>query len=363
MSHTTPESAATARTNGAGAEPRSFESRLIHAIQPLRSYALAIMIHHLFETGLFDALASAGRLSPAAAAEPRDLDAARVKAFFSYLRNEGVLEEAGCGFALSAEGRALADFRPWYTMLVGGYAETFLQMGEKIRAGSGWASRDLARVGDGSCGISHHDAIPVTRRLMAKAPGQCTRLLDMGCGNGRYLVEFCQALPEIEEAWGVEPSAQGCREAEALIARHGLGRRVRIVHSGATEFLERETSFAPNFVVLGFVLHEILGQEGEAGVRRFLTQLTERFPGLHLIVIEVDQRMDDPAAMHHGLGLAYYNPYYLLHAFTPQRLEPLPFWERLFAECGLAIVAKEGTDPGVDSTGLEVGYLLRKRTS
>lgn len=352
--------------NTAKAQPnahfKGFETRLIEALQPLRAYMLAINLYHLFETGLFDTLNCETAVPAQALADRHAMEILRMTPFLQYLRNEGILDEEETGFRLSAKGRALADFRPWYTMLVGGYAETFLQIGEKLQQQSGWATRNLAQVGEGSCGISHYDAIPLTRRLMAQADGQCTRLLDMGCGNGRYLVEFCQALPEIEEAWGVEPSAESCREAEGLLATYRLQERVRIIHSTAGEFLCSAFDFAPNFVVLGFVLHEILGQEGESGVCRFLTELVERFADLHLIVIEVDNQADNPQIMQHGLALAYYNAYYLLHPFTQQRLVAQAFWERIFDQCHLTIVAKECTDPAVDSTGLEIGYLLRKRT-
>lgn len=340
---------------------KPFEARLIDASQPIRFYALAINIYHLFETGVYATLSDAGRASSAELAERHGMDAARVEVFCLYLCNEGILARTGDAWSLTDAGRELKDFQPWYTMFVGGYAETFLQIGEKLKASSGFASRNLAQVGNGSCGISRHDAIPLTRRLMSKVPGRCARLLDMGCGNGRYLVEFCSALPEIEAALGVEPSAESCREAERMIAEFGLQDRARVVNASAASFLRGGSDFQPDFVVLGFVLHEILGQEGEAGVRGFLSQLVERFPDLHLIIIEVDQQMNAPAVMQHGLALAYYNAYYLLHPFTQQRLMTPPFWERLFAECDLETLAKETTDPEVDSTGLEVGYLLRKR--
>ncbi|QDT12894.1 2-ketoarginine methyltransferase [Stieleria marina] len=340
--------------------PSGFESRLIDAIQPLRFFMLAINLYQLFETGLYDLLVSAGSASPAEAANSKNLDASRVEIFFKYLRNEGVLEENDGVFTVTRKGHDLAESRPWYTMFVGGYAETFLQLGDKLQLGSGFASRDLAQVGSGSCGISHYDAIPLTRRLMQMVPGDCSRLLDMGCGNGLYLVEFCKAFPEIEMAVGVEPSAKSCEEAAELIKSHGLQDRVQIVHSPAAEFLSSDFEFEPDFAVFGFILHEILGQGGESEMRRFLVELVNRFPDLNLIVIEVDNQIDNPAVMQHGLGQAYYNPYYLLHPFTNQRLETQAFWERIFAECGLAIRAKEFADSRVDSTGLEVGYLLHK---
>jgi 2-ketoarginine methyltransferase len=338
----------------------TFEFELIEALQPIRGLALANAIWHLFELGLFDAL-GAGPKPLGALATAHDLDEVRLAAFLKYLRNEGYVSEREDGWHLTERARGLAPFRGWYTMLVGGYGPTFREIGGAMRRGAASASRDRARVGIGSCGISEYDAIPLTRALMAKSGKGCRRLLDLGCGNALYLVEFCKAIPGIE-AWGVEPAADTCRAASETVTAAGMTDRIHIVHAGAVEFLRTaDRSINPDFTVLGFVLHEILGQEGDEGVLAFLRNLVERFPELDIIVIEVDNQLDNPERMRHGLGLAYYNPYMLFHPFTEQRLERASFWLSIFERAGLEIVASQPADPTVDSTGLEIGYLLRKR--
>ncbi|HVG59544.1 MAG TPA: 2-ketoarginine methyltransferase [Hyalangium sp.] len=337
----------------------TLEPRLIEALQPIRQYVIATAVYHLFDTGLFDALSRPEAVPLRELCERHHFDSVKLEALLKFLRNEGYVVEQESRYALSAKGRALADFRGWYTMMIGGYGNTFLQLGKKLDRDGGWATRDGEKVGVGSCGISHYDAIPLTRRLMEKVP-HGRRMLDLGCGNGLYLVEFCKAMPHIE-AWGVEPHPEGYKAAVELVRRHELEHRIQLTCSSAVEFLASPFEWNPDFVVLGFVLHEVLAQEGEAAVIELLDRLTQRFPELNLIVIEVDYRIDDPRAMQHGLSLAYYNSYYLLHPFTRQRLETEPFWDRLFERGHLEIVAKDRVSADVDSTGLTIGYLLRRR--
>ncbi|MDQ0418698.1 2-ketoarginine methyltransferase [Croceifilum oryzae] len=338
----------------------NLEGRLIEAIEPIRQHVLAVSIYHLFDTGLFDLINERGEISASQAAEKLNMDESKLEGFCKYLKVEGIVWEEGQLFSLTEKGKELSDFRAWYIMLIGGYANTFFQVGEKLYKESGWATRDAMKVGIGSCGISHYDSIPLTRRLMEQIPGQCNKLLDLGCGNGMYLVEFCEQFPHIE-AWGTEPSEGGYNEAVRLIQERGLENRIRLSNLNAIDFFHQKIDYEPDFLVLGFVLHEILGQEGEEGVAQFLQMVTDRFPDIHLIVIEVDNRIDDPQIMRHGLSRAYYNPYYLLHYFTEQKMETEAFWDQLFGRCGLTIVSKDTTDQNVDSTGLEIGYLLKKR--
>lgn len=338
----------------------NLEGRLIEAIQPIRQHVLAVAIYHLFDTGLFDLLDEMNQLSIVHIADRLNMDEQKLEGFLQYLKVEGIVLAEHDQYMLTAKGKELSDFRSWYIMLIGGYAKTFFQVGEKLYKNSGWATRDAMKVGIGSCGISHYDSIPLTQRLMKKIPGPSNKLLDLGCGNGMYLVEFCEQFPHIE-AWGTEPSYGGYKEAVRLIRERGLENRIRLSNLNAIDFFHQDIDYEPDFLVLGFVLHEILGQEGPEGVVNFLNMVTDRFPNIHLIVIEVDNRIDDPQVMQHGLSLAYYNPYYLIHHFTEQKMEKAEFWDQLFERCGLTIVAKDTTDKHVDSTGLEIGYLLKKR--
>ena len=339
--------------------PETVEARLVEALEPIRQYVLATSIYHMFESGVFDELSDPEGKRVEDLAGHLAFDERRLSTLLQFLVNEGLVCCADGRFGLTQKGRSYSDFRGWYTMMIGGYGSTFLQVGDKLKRGSGSASRVAKQVGIGSCGISHYDSIPLTRRLMAKIPGGVKSMLDLGCGNGLYLVEFCKAVPELE-AWGAEPDSAGYEAAVALVEREQLAHRIHLSCAGAREFLQTAKEFTPDMTVLGFVLHEILGQDGEDGVLAFLGELTGRYPDIHLIVIEVDARMDDPGVMRHGLALAYYNAYYLLHPFTNQRLESRAFWTALFARAGLEILATDGVDPSVDSTGLELGFLLRR---
>jgi 2-ketoarginine methyltransferase len=335
------------------------EARLVESLQPIRQYVLAACIYHWFESGLFDTLAGDDGQSIKELAGRLGFDEGRLGTMLQFLVNEGLVCRTADRFALTQKGRSLSDFRAWYTMLIGGYGSTFLQLGDKLKRGSGSASRIAQQVGIGSCGISHYDSIPLTRRLMTKIPGGVKTMLDLGCGNGLYLVEFCKALPDLE-AWGAEPDPAGYEAAVALVKREQLEHRIHLSCSGAREFFRTAREFTPDMTVFGFVLHEILGQEGEEGVLAFLRELIERYPDIYLIVIEVDFQMENPAIMRHELALAYYNAYYLLHPFTNQRLESRSFWSDLFTRAGLDILATDVVEPSVDSTGLEIGFLLRR---
>ncbi|MBT2365575.1 methyltransferase domain-containing protein [Streptomyces sp. ISL-10] len=333
------------------------ESHLVQALEPFRGYVLSTMIFALQQSGLQDDLTE-GRTVDQLVSEHK-LDRARLTAMADYWVAAGLLDRSETGvLTLTDLARRYEEARPWYEMMVGGYGGTFLALGDHLAEGTGPAPRRGGYVGSGSCGISMHDSLPLLRKLLARDGRSYRRLVDLGCGSGVYLTELCRDYPEMT-AVGIEPDVDGAAAARAWVAAQPTADRVTIEHTDALDWIGN-TSEKPDLAVLAFVIHEVLGQEGEAGVRRLLTQLFTESPELTLAIVDIDLKHSDREAMAQPLAQAYYNAYLLMHPFTSQRLETKEWWNKLFAECGLRVEAFDTTDPSMDSTGFAVGWLLRK---
>lgn len=333
------------------------ESKLVAALEPFHGFVLANVIFTLQRSGLeaeLDRGTTAAQL-----AETHGLDRARLDAFLDYLVAAGLVRRGEDGvLARTVYGRSFDEARPWYEMMVGGYGVTFRGLGESLAAGSAPTPRVGGLVGSGSCGMSMHDSIPLLRLLLADSGREYHHLVDLGCGSGVYLTELCRDYPELT-AVGIEPDENGAKAAREWVASQGFTDRITVEQTGALDWLAA-VSEKPDLAVLGFVIHEVLGQEGEEGVRRLLDSLFEASPDLDLAIVDIDLGSGDEQRMSHPLAQRYYNAYFLMHPFTSQRLETAEWWERFFESCGLRVVARRLTDPAMDSTGFEIGWLLRK---
>lgn len=333
------------------------EDVLIDCLEPFKGFVLSAIIFALFDQQLDRDLEHGCTLAELTAR--RGLDPERTAAFLDYLVAAGLVSRDGAGtLTLTSAGRKYREARPWYEMMVGGYGTTFLSLGNHLAAGSGPAPRVGRYVGTGSCGISMHDSIPLLRKLLDATGRQYRRLVDLGCGSGVYLTELCRDYPELT-AVGIEPDPGAAQQAREWVAAQPTADRVRVEQTDALDWLASAKQ-PPDLAVLAFVIHEILGQAGEGGVRKFLTELFTHAPDLDLAIVDIDLRSADAAVMAHGLAQNYYNAYFLMHPFTRQRLKPREWWEKLFGDCGLTIVTSDVTDPAMDSTGIEVGWLLRR---
>lgn len=336
------------------------EYRLIEALQPARNYFLAQMVEFGLRSGLFDRLEVQPGVPMAELGDALGYTSPRLVGLLRYLAAEGVVSDAEAP-SLTQRGRDFIQFRSWYELLIGGYGSTLLELPEVLADPTRYASRNGMMVGKGSCGISRYDAIPLVKRLLRLLPTDATTLIDLGCGDGMFLLDLCETadMPGI----GVDSFALSIERARKKSVERGLADRVSFVSAQAEEFVHSlpPGRTAPCFIA-GFSLQEILEQRGQDAVVSLVRTVLEP-EGAHLVVIEVDHRPEDAHVMRHGLGLAYYNPYYLMHEVTEQRLEVTEFWKTLFAKSGAEVKALFTTDPEVDSTGLELGFLLTRSIS
>lgn len=337
-----------------------FHARLVKALEPIRQGFLAQVILGLFDSGIYEALTA--RPQPCAAlSEALGLRPDRVEALLAYGANEGLVELSNNGdVSVTPLLDEYADFHPWYRLLVGGYHATLAEMpallsGEEERYGA----RNLPQVGLGSSGVSQHDTIPVVRSLVRSLREPIDLIVDLGCADASYLVDLCQN-GYADRGVGVDATPESCARAMLSVAEAGLDDRISVVNTMAQEYLARQRAPTSCYIA-AFLLQELLAQEGWGFVESLLRRLASEDSRPRLIVIEVDYAVDD-GRLSDGLGRAYYNPYFLVHAFTRQQLLSRRDWEKLFAGCGWSVVATAHPPEGVDPTLLEIGFLLEPST-
>lgn len=340
--------------------PSILEARLTAGLQPIRQFVLAQALYHFMDMGIYEVIVGHDKTTVQDVAQKLNLHEERLRGLLQYLANEGFVDLTQDNTVrLTAAGREIADFRPWYTLLVGGYAQTFQQLPRTLQADGPYANRNSSRIGIGSCGISQYDALPMTRRLLDRVAGKWHTIVDLGCGDGSYLIDLCRSIPGIH-GLGLDPEPASVQAASLAAKRYGISDRVDVRIGSATAIPDLSQEAGPLCFITAFVLQEILEQSGRAAVLNLLKTTFDRYPDSHWVVVEVDQRATDPTVMNTGLGLGYYNPYYLIHHLTEQRLESVAFWKQLFEEARLRVLAIEHPDSAYDSLELKVGLLLSR---
>jgi 2-ketoarginine methyltransferase len=334
---------------------------LIENTQPIRQFFLAQAIYHALELGVFGELGAEPGQEATKLACALGLDAERLTGLLCFLQNEGyVVDEAG--WRLTVKGSELPVFTAWYKMLVGGYAPTMLQLSDALRSGAPWATRDTKQVGIGSCGIGRYDAVPLVQRLLDGA-SDITTVVDLGCGDAGFLIDIMETEPTIRGI-GVEPHLASIEAAELLRTKHKISDRLDLYHGPAADVGKLNFPDQGRGVcfMTAFVLQEMLEQDGEVAVEELLRSVFKTYPEARWIVVEMDRQADAPI-MGHGLALAFYNPYFLIHTVTEQRLESRQWWTALFDRVGLVIQKLAHPDERADTAGIQFGVLLKRPDS
>ena len=157
------------------------------ALQPVRSYFLAQILWFVLESSLLETLNARQRMSAAQVCEATGWAPYRVQGLY-FLRTENIVvgPDADGTYCLSQLGSDVLFARPWYELLMGGYAETLQTLSSLMADRETFSTRDDAWVGKGSCGISQYDGIEDVDRLL---PDDCDRPFFVAAFTFQELIE------------------------------------------------------------------------------------------------------------------------------------------------------------------------------
>jgi len=192
----------------------------------------------------------------------------------------------------------------------------------------GWLSRDSARSYDlevellfgGTADIMRRMAIPP---LMDAVRDQARpRILDVGCGTGRFLLQVARAAPRARLT-GIDLSAYYVKEASEMLAEIP---NVSLVVDNAEALPFREATF--DAVTSVFLFHEL----PRATRRVVLSEMARAVgPGGAVVVCDSAQATESSALLPalEGFARTYHEPFYLDYIRDPL--------EALFEEVGVSV--------------------------
>jgi 2-ketoarginine methyltransferase len=334
-----------------------FQPELAKTLGYIRGFVASKVIWQMMQTGILEDLKHERSLQ--AIADEKSVDPQLLKTVLDYLAVEDLLIKEGSAespvYRLSDYGTRFGLYEGWFNILIGGYENIFSNIATMLREGTGTHLRNGKWVGTGSCQISRYDTIPITMEFIRRVKPTATTVVDFGCGNALYLCTLARELDGIR-AVGIEPNRDAYEAGLKQIAEFGLEDRVHLVNVDALDYEIREE---PDFILMGFVLHELIAQIGRDALVTYLRKMARKFSCSYLMVMEVDYDIDNREVMQSDVGIGYYNPYFLLHPFTDQRLLPKKSWDEIFEEAGYEIIIDTVTSPKADPTGFGICYVLK----
>jgi 2-ketoarginine methyltransferase len=318
-----------------------FEGYVVSSV--LASFEMADLLTQLETDGL--------TLDEVAVATKHELDArALAAACLAYLSERGLIEEDDGRYRLTPYGREVCADKGYLVWAVGGYGEPLRRLDGFLTGTKSYGTdyvRDGSWVADGAAMLGRKDVVPHAMRLLESI--NFSRVLDLGCGNARFLLAVCSRFGS--SGTGVDISPEACAEAQKAIRDAGQQDRVNVVEGNAADLPGIPQLADTQLVVTFFLLHEILAQ-GRDYLVKYLRDLSSRLPEkAYVLAAEVQP----PVAR--TLGQRFTPEFTLVHALMRQRLLSKDGWREAFTEGGFTVIEALDDDmPG----GI---LLLAERTS
>lgn len=287
----------------------------------LASFEMAGLLA-LLEDGSFtlDAVAGRGQDAPPLAA-----------ACLRYLGERGLVTEDSGRYRLTEYGHEVCADKGYLVWLVGGYGEPLRRLDAFLSGAKRYGTdypRDGRWVADGAAMLGRKDVVPHAMRLLESITFD--HVLDLGCGNARFLLAVCSRFGA--SGIGVDLSPEACAEADKAIQEAGQKDRVTVVEGDAGDIAKIPQLEKTHLVVTFFLLHEILAQ-GRDRMVQYLRELAGRLPERSYLLAAEVQPPQSAAK-----GQRFRPEFTLVHRLMRQGLLSSEEWRDVLAQGGFTVL-------------------------
>jgi SAM-dependent methyltransferase len=291
-------------------------------------------VQALFNVGFFDQLQAQGKVDLEQFAAAQNLDVRILRSVCDALYAFSILEKDGNVYTAAPKGQLILDVaRGWFDAAYG-YEEVFHNLEALLRKqvvyGKG-LTRKADFVAKGSGEIEAWLYFPLAIDFITR--GGYKHVLDLGCGDGTFLRHVCRKNSRARGS-GIDIAPAAVADGEALLKQDGLAERIKLYVEDISK-LDRvpEALVGVDVATVFFVLHELL-YTGAQRVVAFLNDFKRLFPGVPLLVYEVDRPTVEEMRRRPGMAV----PYVVQHDVSHQQLVTGDEWKRLFAQAGFTHV-------------------------
>ncbi len=292
----------------------------------------------LVEVGLVQRWLSGDRVDAAAFCQEHELDYTFIRTWCEYFRLYGYLDLDNDRYTATAHGQTILQRWP-QVMLNHAYHPMMADLIPLARREKQYGyGKDVYRnmyfdsKGSGGLGAIL-SFVQIADYLQAKGH---TCLLDLGCGDGTFLVTACKRIPGLR-AIGLDQSEISVEEAEKNFARHGLAGRGQFVQgdiSTPAQAFSNPALRQAEVATIMQILQEITGESTEP-VLEFLASFRRHLPGVALAVTEFYRLSLDEMRAYVPAGVAESA---LHHDLSDQNLLPREQWLALYQQAGFRVV-------------------------
>jgi ubiquinone/menaquinone biosynthesis C-methylase UbiE len=306
-------------------------------------YARSYMILHcmlaLDNIGFFETSRRKKGMDIEEYAKENNLDADYLRAVCEYLHIVRIFNKQYNMYSLSKKGEQIAKFSKGTFYFVYAYAPLFENMPQLLKKEKKYKKDIFRRAGyvaEATAETEQWIPLPVIKKIIKNY--NFKNILDLGCGNGRFLIELCRDS-ELR-GYGVDISEESINLGEKLVKEKMLEKKITLTVGDIVNMKHANIDHDKiDLVTSMYVLHEFLHEDKDKLIT-LLANLKEFFKGKYLLICELCRQSSEvlrkkPTAIveHH-----------LFHALSGQDLMSTDEWRKLFREVGYDSVEEKHFD-------------------